>query len=217
VYNRQQERDLQMTEFGSQDWVISKITKVRHNFWNGVENAVARSRRLPASESITFNPRTWACVLNCLVLDEMQAAFDGVRGSGFDKRNGTVYHHFGDCVFWYKQLDDEGFPSNYPTETALELMQGRFMFMPKQILLVVGFQLDPVTHAVKSVEIQRYSSNRTVQFYIRLEKIEAKSRVVQMPQHTGDSAKTDQLVTTKTRIRIKRGPEQKDLNAQGNE
>ena len=205
-----------MAEFGSQDWVISKITKVRQNFWNGVENSVVRSRRIPADVSTTFNARTWACVFNSLVLDEMQSAFDGVRGSDFDKRNGTVYHHFGDCVFWYKQLDEDGFPSNYPTETAIELMQGRFMFMPKQVLLVVGFQLDPVTHAVKSVEIQRYSVNRTVLFYIKLEKVEVKSRVVQMPQ-AGGAAPTNEIVKTKTRIRIKRGPEQKDLNAQGNE
>jgi hypothetical protein len=61
------------------------------------------------------------------------------------------------------------------------------------------------------------SPNGSVKFCIKLEKIEVKSRVVQMPPKTGEPKPADEIVKTKTRIRIKRGPEQTELNAQGNE
>jgi hypothetical protein len=199
-----------MPEFGSQDWVISKIRGARHHFWDVMGSALERYQRIPATERIVFNSRTIANVLNCLVLEEARIAFAAQRGSDFDERNGTTYHFFNGCVFWYKQLDDEGFPSNYPTETALELMQGRFPFMPQRVLLVVGFQLDPTMQSVKTVVIQRYSSAGRLKFYITLEKLPAK-RVIEMP------LRTDEIARTRTRIRIKRGPEQQDLKAQENE
>jgi hypothetical protein len=200
-----------MADIGSQDWVVSKIGKVRHLFWDVVESAMSRLQRIPAEERSEFNPRTMANVLNCLILAEARTAFASQHGSVFDDRNGTTYHHFNGCVFWYKQLDNDGFPSNYPTDTALELMQGNFPFMPQKVLLVVGFQLDSIAQTVQTVVIHRYSSAGKLKFYITLEKIQTKTRVVEMPTRSSD------IVKTKTRIRILRGPEQRDLKAQEND
>lgn len=194
-----------MAERGSQDWVVSKIRSVRNHLWDVPEAALARYNRLPAIDRLPFNPRTVASVLNSYVLDEARRLFADIRNSQFEDANGTTYHHLNGCVLWYKQLDEDGFPSNYPTCTALQMMQGTFPFMPQKVLLVVGFQLDQALQNIKSVVIQRYTSGNRLKFYIELEKVTPRSRVIEMPSHAVDA------IGTKTRVRIKRGPEQKEL------
>ena len=196
-----------MADRGSQDWVISKIRTVRNQLWDVPEAALARYNRLPAIDRLPFNSRTIANVLNAYVLDEARRLFTGIRNSEFEELNGTTYHHLNGCVLWYKQLDECGFPSNYPTETALQMMQGTFPFMPQKVLLIVGYQLDQALQTIKSVVIQHYTFGNRLKFYIELEKVTPRSQVIEMPSHASDA------VGTKTRVRIKRGPEQKELLA----
>ena len=195
-----------MVEIGSQDWTVSRIRAFRNRLWDVPEKAVARyNSRIPAIDRLPFNARTIANVLNAYVLDEARRLFADVRNSRFEEINGTTYHHLNGCVLWYKLLDEDGFPSNYPTYTALEMMQGTFPFMPQRVLLVIGFQLDQALQSIRSVVIQRYSSGNRLKFYIALEKVTPKSRVIEMPSHTAG------VIGTRSRVRIKRGPEQKEL------
>ena len=200
-----------MLEIGSQDWTISKIRNVRHLLWDIPEAALATYNRMPGAFRRPFNSRATANALNCYVIDEARRRFEGVRSSEFFPANGTTYHLFNGCVIWYKQLGDDGLPSNYPTETAVEIMQGSFPFAPKRPVLVLGFSVDGAVQAIKQVMIQRYSSIGNLKFYIELEKMTSKSRVVEMPSQITDA------IGTRTRVRIKRGPEQKELRAQENE
>ena len=200
-----------MAEIGSQDWVVSKIRGVRELLWDVPAAALATYGKIDPALRLPWNPRTVANVLNSYVLDEARRQFAGVKNSRFFDANGTSYHLLNGCALWYKQLGVDGFPSNYPTDLALEMMQGRFSFMPQRILLVVGFQVDDAMQAIKSVVIQRFHSVRQLKFYIELEKVTAKSRVIEMPSHSTVAT------GTKTRIRIKRGPEQKELIVGENE
>jgi hypothetical protein len=59
--------------------------------------------------------------------------------------------------------------------------------------------------------IQRFYSTGKLKFYIELEKLTSKSRVIEMPPQTTEA------LGTRTRIRIRRGPEQEELLAQENE
>jgi hypothetical protein len=200
-----------MPEIGSQDWAISKIRDVRHLLWEIPEAALATYNTIPAALRLPWNSRTRANVLNGYVIDEARRRFLDVRRSEFLDSNGTTYHLFNGCVLWYKQLGDDDLPSNYPTETAAEMMQGTFPFAPKRPVLVLGFKVDEAVQGLKCVMVQRFYSTGKLRFYIELEKVTAKSRVIEMPLHTADA------LGTRTRIRIKRGPEQKELLAQENE
>lgn len=200
-----------MAAFGSQDWAITKIRNVRHHLWDIPEAALATYNTIPAALRLPWNARITANVLNGYVIDEARRRFSGTRGSEFFDANGTTYHLFNGCVLWYKQLGEDGFPSNYPTETAIEMMQGSFAFAPKRPVLVLGFKVDQTLQSIQRVMIQRFNSIGQLRFYIELEKLTAKSRVIEMPSQTSDA------LGTRTRIRIKRGPEQKELLAQENE
>jgi hypothetical protein len=200
-----------MKEIGTQDWTISKIRNARALFWEIPEMALAKYNSIPADLRLPFNPRISANVLNGYVIDEARKRFAGMRNSEFFDKNSTTYHLFNGCVFWYKQLGDDGCPSNYPTETALEMMQGRFSFAPSRPLFVLGFKCDDALRNITSVVIQRYYSNGKLQFYIELEKVNAESKVVEMPSLSVDGLRT------RTQIRIKRGPEQKELLANTSE
>jgi hypothetical protein len=94
-----------------------------------------------------------------------------MRSSEFFDTNGTTYHLFNECVLCYKQLGEDGFPSNYPTETANEMMQGSFAFAPKRPVLVLGFKVDQTLHSIQRVMIQRFNSIGKLRFYIELEKL----------------------------------------------
>jgi hypothetical protein len=107
-----------MALFGSQDWAVSKIRNVRHLLWDIPEAALTTYNTIPPALRLPWNARITANVLNGYVIDEARRRFDGVRGSEFLNTNGTTYHLFNGCVLWYKQLGEDGFPSNYPTETA---------------------------------------------------------------------------------------------------
>ena len=200
-----------MAEVGSPDWTVSKIRNVRRLFWEIPEAALATYNRIPAELRLPFNPRISANVLNGYVIDEARRRFAGVRNSEFFDKNSTTYHLFNGCVFWYKQLGEDGFPSNYPTETALEMMQGRFAFAPTRPLFVLGFAVDDALRNITSVMIQRFYSSGKLQFYIELEKIAAEPKVLKMPSQTVDGLRT------RTRIRIKRGPDQRELLANTSE
>jgi hypothetical protein len=200
-----------MPEIGSQDWAVSKISKVRHLLWDIPEAALAAYNKIPPALRLPWNSRVIANVLNSYVIDEAQRRFSNMRNSEFWPANGTTYHIYNGCVLWYKQLGEDGLPSNYPTDTALEMMQGTFAFAPKRPILVLGFKADEAIQSVKRVVIQRFNSVGQLKFFIELEKLTSKSRVIEMPPHTAAA------LETRTRIRIKRGPEQKELLAQENE
>jgi hypothetical protein len=194
---------------GSQDWVVSKLRGSKDLLWKIPVAALATYNSIEPSLRLPLNTRAIASALNCYVLDEARRLFDGVRNSKFIETNGTTYHLLDGCVLWYKQLGPDGMPSNYPTETADSMMQGNFPFMPQRVLLVVGFQLDATLQGIKSVVIQRFNAARRLQFYIELEQVLAKPRVLKMPTIAA-------TVKAKTRVKIKRGPEQKELLAQEN-
>jgi hypothetical protein len=193
-----------MTVIGSQDWVITKLSPHRRSLREIPEVALETYNKIDPSLRLPFNARTIATVMNSYIIDEARKAFDGQSGSKFLETNGTTYHLLNGCVLWYKQLGTDGLPSNYPTDTAQVLMQGSFPFLPTRVLLVVGFRLDEAMQKVERVEIQRFNSIGEMQFYIELEKTVSPTRVITMPQ--GASA-----TKAKTRVAIKRGPEQKEL------
>lgn len=200
-----------MKSWGSQDWVISKLRTVRHLLWDVPEVALARYNTIDPMIRMTFPPRTTANVLNSLIIDEARKQFAGVRGSEFLDTNQTTYHFLNGCALWYKQLGADGLPSNYPTDLAKELMSGTFEFAPQRLLLVLGFRFDDAFQNLKLVEIQRYQSTKFCKFYIELEKITPRSQVIEMPTQISDA------IGTRTRVRIKRGPEQTELRAQEGE
>ena len=187
---------------GSQDWVISKLKANRAKFWDIPEQALKTYNSIDPILRLPLNPRAVANNLNCYVLDEAKRLFDGMSNSRFEERNGTVFHHLNECTLWYKQLGDDGLPSNYPTETAKELMQGLFPWAPRSLLLIVGFKVDQTIQRLEYVEIQRFSSTNTLQFHITLEKVTT-SRVLTMPGK--------QTSPSRTKIAIRRSPEQEEL------
>jgi hypothetical protein len=202
-----------MVNWGSQDWVISKISKVRHLFWDVPEAALARFNQIDPLTRLTFPSRTSANVINSLMIDEARKQFAGVSGSRFLDTNQTTYHLLNGCAFWYKQLGSDGLPSNYPTDLAKELMSGTFDFAPQQLLLVLGFRFDATFQRLALVEMQRYESTRFCKFYIELEKVAPKkTQIIEMP-----SSQASDAIATRTRVRIKRGPEQTELRAQEGE
>jgi hypothetical protein len=200
-----------MANWGSQDWVISKIGRVRHLLWDVPEAALMRYNKIDPLTRATFPARTTANVINSLLIDEARRQFSGVRGSEFLDANQTTYHLLNGCALWSKQLGSDGLPSNYPTDLAQELMCGTFEFAPQRLLLVLGFRFDASFQKLTLVEIQRYESSRFCKFFIELEKITPRTQVIEMPLQTSDA------IGTRTRVRIKRGPEQTELRAQEGE
>jgi len=193
-----------MLVIGSQDWVIAKLARHRRSLREIPEVALETYNKIDPSLRLPWNARTAATVINSFIIDGARKAFDGQSGSKFLETNGTTYHLLNDCVLWYKQLGTDGLPSNYPTDTAQVMMQGSFPFLPKRFLLVVGFRFDEAMQKVEKVEIQRFNSIGEMQFYIGLEKTVSSTRVITMPP--GIPA-----TKPKTRVAIKRGPEQKEL------
>jgi hypothetical protein len=193
-----------MVVIGSQDWVIEKLSRHRRSLREIPEAALETYNKIDPALRLPWNARTIANVMNSFIIDEARKAFDGQSGSKFLEANGTTYHLINECVLWYKQLDTDGLPSSYPTDTAQVLMQGSFPFLPKRFLLVVGFRFDEAMQKVERVEIQRFNSIGEIQFYIELEKTASATRVITMPPGASTTK-------TKTRVAIKRGPEQKEL------
>jgi hypothetical protein len=193
-----------MAGFGSQDWVVSKLMRDRRRLREIPDAALARFNRIEPELRLPMNARTIANVLNCYVIDEARRAFDGDSRSRFIDANNTTYQILGECALWYKQLGEDGLPSNYPTDAALEMMQGSFAFAPQKFLLVVGIEVDATMRKIERVEIQRYSAAGKMQFYIELEKVESRPRVLNMPS-------TDQVARARSRVTIKRGPEQTEI------
>jgi hypothetical protein len=182
----------------------------KHLLWEIPEAAVAKYNKISPELRLPFHPRAVACVLNSYVIDEARRKFEGVRDSRFMSTNGTTYHFLKGCVLWYKQLGPDGLPSNYPTDTAIEMMQGSFPWMPQKVLLVVGFEIDDTCQRLLSVVIQRFNSAGRVQFYIEILPVVSKARILAMPTVAAQEGQ-------KVRVRIKRGPEQKELLVQENE
>lgn len=192
-----------MHRSGSQDWVVSKLQRCRSLLREIPESALATFNSIDPALRLPLDARATASVLNSYVIDAARKIFDGESNSNFLSTNGTTYHLLNGCVLWYKQLGADGLPSNYQTDTAQLLMQGEFPFVEKRVLLVVGFRIDSAMQQVERVEIQRFRGN-TMQFYIELEKVARKSKVLTMP--------SDLTATkAKTRVTIKRGPEQEEM------
>lgn len=193
-----------MDRFGSQDWVVSKLTRDRHRLREIPDTALAIFNKIDPALRLPLNARTTANLLNCYVIDEARRAFDGDSRSKFIEANNTTYQVLGECALWYKQLGDDGLPSNYPTDAALEMMQGAFAFAPQKFLLVVGIEVDATMQKIERVEIQRYTAAGKMQFYIELEKVGSRARVLGMPSDAVASK-------PKSRVTIKRGPEQTEI------
>jgi len=193
-----------MYAVGSQDWAVSKLKRSRRFLWDIPEAALATYNSIDPAIRLPWNQRTVANVINSHVVDEARRQFAGQSGSQFLEVNNTTYHLLDGCALWYKQLGDDGLPSNYPTDSALEMMQGTFSFAPKHLLLVVGFRFDALMRNLEKVEVQRFNGQGQMQFYIELQKLASSARVIAMPpgQLPGKP---------KTRVAIKLGPEQKNI------
>lgn len=129
---------------------------------------------------MAFNGRCTADVLNSFIIDEVKTAFDGVKDSSFITGNNTTYHRLNGCVLWYKQLGEDGLPSNYPTLSANQMLQGQFDFMPAELLVVVGFQLDAIKRKLPRIEIIRFGPGRRIEFVIEVLQV-AGPQVMPMP------------------------------------
>ncbi len=191
-----------MARLGTQDWAHSQLSPHKDRIWRVMKKGVSRFNRLSPEDRLAFNGRCSADVLNSFVIDEAKGDFDGVKGSDFFEKNNTTYHSLNGCVLWYKQLGDNRLPSNIPTMTAEQMMQGQFDFMPDQLLLVVGFELDEMKQKLKSVELMRFGPAKRLEFVIVLAEVPVQTPVI-MPK----TAKT--AAHRRTKIEIRNGFEQK--------
>jgi hypothetical protein len=147
-------------------------------------------------------------VLNAFALDELRNTFDRVGNSQFLERNNTTYHTLNGCVLWYKQLGDDSLPSNIPTPTAEEMMQGHFSFMPDQLLIVVGFKLDGLKQTLQAVEILRFGPAKRLEFVIEIAEVPVVTHVVTLPARSPAAARRQ-----RTKIEIRNGFEQKSFSS----
>jgi hypothetical protein len=197
-----------MAAFGTQDWTQKQLSPHKDRLWRVVERGGARLRRLPADDQLAFNARCTADVLNSFIIAEAESVFDGVKGSEFLPINNTTYHLLNGCVLWYKQLNSEDLPSNIPTPTVEEMMQGRFEFMPNQLLLVVGFKLDALKHSLVRIDLMRFGAGQRAEFLIELTKVTAPPSVLKMPPYEKTAPRR------RTKIEIRAGFEQKRLRVE---
>ncbi len=193
-----------MTAFGSQDWAFQRLAPHKARLWSVIAAATKRFNRLDPDDLLTFNGRCAADVLNAFIIAEARLQFEGVKTSLFIDRNNTTFHSLNGCVLWYKQLGADDLPSNIPTPTAEELMQGHFSFVPNELLLVVGFKLDSLKKKVQSVEMMRFGVGRRVEFLIAITEVSTQERVITMPNKL-----EPQRTRRRTRIEIRNGFEQK--------
>jgi len=82
-------------------------------------------------------------------------------------------------------------------------MQGQFDFMPNQLLMVVGFELDEMKRGLKTVELMRFGPGRRLEFVIEIAKVQVVPRVVRMPNTAKPAA------VRRTKIELRNGFEQK--------
>ncbi len=200
-----------MACLGMQDWTRSRISPHKARLWRSLNAGVSRFNRLSADDRLALGGRCQADLVNAFILAEARKEFDGVKGSEFVDRNNTTYHSLNGCVLWYKQLNEDRMPSNIPTLSADQMMQGQFDFMPNKLLMVVGFELDTFKSKLKSVDLMRFGPGRRVEFVIELAEVEVQPRVVQMPPK-GQPA----TAPRRTRIALRNGFEQKAF-VSGNE
>ncbi len=142
-------------------------------------------------------------MLNAFVIAEAREQFDGVRNSDFIERNNTTYHQLNGCILWYKQLGADHLPSNIPTLSVEQMMQGQFDFMPEDLLVVLGFELDTLKKKLKKVEIMRFGPGRRLEFVIEIAQVPAETRVVEMPGQPVSPR------VRRTKVAIRNGFEQK--------
>jgi hypothetical protein len=168
---------------------------------------IVRLNRLNAEDLMVFNGRCAADVLNAFVIAEARTEFESIQGSQFIEKNNTTYHSLNGCVLWYKQLGEDHLPSNIPTMTVDQMMQGQFEFMPDQLLMVVGFELDAVKQKLKTVELMRFGPGKRLEFVIEIAKVQVAPRVVRMPDATKP------MQARRTKIELRNGFEQKSFGS----
>lgn len=195
-----------MVAIGTQDWEKDRISPYKDRLWRVLKAGVSRLNRLSPEDRLAFNGRCLADVINAFVIDEAREEFDGVRNSEFVAKNNTTYHLLNGCVLWYKQLGEDHLPSNIPTMTADQMMQGQFDFMPNQLLMVVGFELDEMKSKLKTVELLRFGPGQRLEFVIEIAEVEVAPPIV-MPKTAKPAA------TRRTKIEIRNGIEQKAFGA----
>jgi hypothetical protein len=199
-----------MTRIGTQDWTKSRLSPYKGRLWRCLKSGISRFNRLSPDDRLTFGGRCQSDVLNAFILAEARREFDGVKSSEFVDRNNTTYHSLNGCVLWYKQLNEDRMPSNIPTLSVDQMMQGQFDFMPNKLLMVVGFELDAFKSKLKSVDLMRFGPGRRIDFIIELAEVEVQPRVVQM------LPKSQPAPRRRTKIALRNGFEQKAL-VSGNE
>jgi hypothetical protein len=192
-----------MASIGTQNWAKDRISPHKERLWRVLKSGVARLNRMSADDRLMFNGRCAADVLNAFVIGEARDEFESVRGSTFIEKNNTTYHALNGCILWYKQLGEDHLPSNLPTMTIDQMMQGQFDFMPNQLLMVVGFELDEMKRGLKTVELMRFGPGRRLEFVIEIAKVQVVPRVVRMPNTAKPAA------VRRTKIELRNGFEQK--------
>lgn len=198
-----------MALIGTQDWAHGQLSPHKDRIWRVMKKGLSRFNRLSPDDRLAFNGRCSADVLNSFVIDEAKGDFDGVKRSEFFEKNNTTYHSLNGCVLWYKQLGEDRLPSNIPTQTAEQMMQGHFDFIPDQLLIVVGFELDEMKQKLKSVELMRFGPGRRLEFVIELAEVPVQTPII-MPRTAKPAA------ARRTKIEIRNGFEQKSFGS-GNE
>jgi hypothetical protein len=186
-----------MAAFGSQEWVAAKLKGSMHSFWDIPETALLKYNSIDPADRLPWNARTIANVINSYMINEAQNVFGSAQ---FLKEHGTTYQVMSDCALWYKQLNSSGLPSNYPTPTALDLMQGSFPFAPQLLLLVVGFRFDHSMQKVERVELQRFNNVGRMKYWIGIEKVTADVISIAPDQPR-----------RKTRVAVRFGPDQSEI------
>jgi hypothetical protein len=199
-----------MPTIGTQGWAKNQLSPHKRRLWRSLKAGVTRFNRLSPDDRLAFGSRCQSDVLNAFILAEARRELESVKGSDFVDRNNTTYHSLNGCVLWYKQLSEGRMPSNIPTLSVDQMMQGQFDFMPNKLLMVVGFELDALKGKLKSVDLMRFGPGRRIDFIIELAEIEVQPRVVQM------SPTSESATPRRTKIALRNGFEQKAL-VSGNE
>ena len=196
-----------MAAFGSQNWTNERLNNHKSRIWRALHAGVKRFNRLTAEDRVAFNGRCTADVTNAFIIDELRKEFDGVPDSSFLPINNTTYHALNGCVLWYKQLGDDDLPSNIPTSTAEEMMQGQFEFMPDRLLVVVGFKPDALRQRLEKIEILRFGPSSRLEYVIEVLRVEVPA--ISFPAEKNRERR-------RTKVELRNGFEQKSLTA-GNE
>jgi hypothetical protein len=150
-----------------------------------VTSAWARWRR-------DFSPLLPACtargranIIWELMVDEAKKRFPGVTVNEDQNRFVLMFHEKANVVF--KKLGDEGMPSNYPTQTALEFScQPELPHMPEFARITIGYELNGLGTELTAVTANCFDGPNIVWRYDLPER-PAKRAVVSLKKKAQDA------------------------------